>query len=187
MSGVRELLRLWFTFEQRVTRRDYFLSGVTLMALKYLGDAVLVWVTMQRIWAPGDYLRSLLAVRETELGHAPASMLVLLAAWSLPFVWIGVSMTLRRALGAGRSAWWSLLFFVPYANYALMLAMSLLPSAPSPQPVHRPGAPERRLPSALLSIAAGAALGLAMLALSIYALQSYGAALFFGTPFAIGC
>ncbi len=45
---------------------------------------------------------------------------------------------------------------------------------------------ERRLPGALLSIAAGIAIGLGMMALSVYALRLYGTSLFIGTPFVMG-
>jgi len=45
---------------------------------------------------------------------------------------------------------------------------------------------EERLPSALLSIALGAAVGLALVTLSVTALESYGLSLFMGTPFVMG-
>jgi hypothetical protein len=45
---------------------------------------------------------------------------------------------------------------------------------------------DRRLPGALLAVAAGAAVGLGMIALSVYTLASYGISLFLGTPFVVG-
>jgi hypothetical protein len=52
--------------------------------------------------------------------------------------------------------------------------------------VEPPRSYEDHLPKALLAIAAGAAVGLGMLALSVFGLASYGASLFLGTPFVIG-
>ena len=180
-------LRLWFTFERRVGRREYLASGVALAALKYAGDVTLVWAATGRVWAPRDYLSPVTALLSAKLVAAPPALLPLLALWALPFLWIGVSMSMRRALDAGRSAWLALLFFVPGLSYAFMAVMSVLPSRePRRPPRETPRAYEQRLPGALVAIAAGAVVGLAMIALSVYALRSYGASLFLGTPFVVG-
>src|SRR6266699_4298697 len=62
-----------------------------------------------------------------------SSDLLGLALWTLPFLWIGFGMSVRRAADAGRSAWWALLFFVPVLNYVLMVTLSLLPTAAVPE------------------------------------------------------
>jgi hypothetical protein len=107
-----------------------------------------------------------------------------LAVWTLPFLWIGITLTVRRAVSAGRSPWWSFLFFVPYANYLLILVLAILPpvpvlAKPDTQGWVGPGGP-------LLAVAGGLALALAMVAYSVVTLGRYGPALFFGTPFAVG-
>jgi hypothetical protein len=38
----------------------------------------------------------------TRLNQATPGAITLLALWSLPFLWIGISMSMRRALDAGR-------------------------------------------------------------------------------------
>ena len=186
----RSWLRLWLTFEERVGRREYLASGLALAAVKYAGDVLLVWSATGRVWAPLDYLRPVGALTAAKLAGAPPSLLPVLALWALPFLWIGVSMSMRRALDAGRSAWLALLFFVPGVNYAFIGLMSALPTrVPSAweRKLQAPPRPQdRRLPGALLAIAAGAAVGLGMIALSVYGLSTYGASLFLGTPFVMG-
>lgn len=180
-------LRLWFTFDTLVGRKQYVLSGVALAALKYAGDVLLVWRATGRIWQPLDYLSPVSTLMATKLSMAPAELLPVLALWSLPFLWIGVSMSMRRAIDAGRSAWLALLFFVPAVSYLFIAAMSVLPSrAPRAVAVETPRPYEHRLPTALMAIAAGVTIGVGMLALSVYGLQSYGVSLFLGTPFVIG-
>src|SRR6476661_2124392 len=175
-SRLARWLRLWFTFESSVGRREYLLSGLALAALKYAGDAFMVWHATGRLWRPLDYLSPLATLLNTRLQMAPASLMPALAAWSLPFLWIGISMSMRRSIDAGRSAWLGLLFFVPGISYLFIAAMCLLPSRePAWPPIDVPRPHEHRLPSAL-----------GMLALSVYALASYGAPLFLGTPFVIG-
>src|SRR5438132_7452279 len=98
------------------------------MLFKYAVDAALVWAFTHRLWTPLTYLNPLWVLREQLLRGAPAWLAPALVLWTLPFLWIGVSMTLRRAVDAGRSPWWCLLFFVPGVNYAVMLWLALLPS-----------------------------------------------------------
>lgn len=157
------------------------------MALKYAGDVALVYLATGRWWTPLDYLRSIATLLNTTFDNAPRWLLPALAIWTLPFIWIGVTLTLRRALDAGASAWTTLLYFVPYVNYAFMLALSALPSAPADDrgaAEWRPG--DRTLPEALLSMGAGLALGLLMMGVSVLARGVYGASLFLGTPFLMG-
>jgi uncharacterized membrane protein YhaH (DUF805 family) len=186
-SRLTRWLRLWLTFESLVGRKEYVLSGLGLAALKYAGDVFLVWRATGRLWHPLDYVSPVASLMATKLHMAPPELLPLLALWSLPFLWIGVSMSMRRALDAGRSAWLALLFFVPVVSYLFIAAMAVMPSrARTSAATEAPRPYEDRLPSALMAIAAGVTIGLGMLALSVYGLHSYGVSLFLGTPFVIG-
>jgi uncharacterized membrane protein YhaH (DUF805 family) len=186
MRDPLDLLRFWFTFEERVDRRTYLRHGLALMTVKYLFDAGFIWLALGRAWTPIDYLRTGIATAE-RLPRASTAFLVALGIWTLPFLWIGITMTVRRAIDAGLSAWSSMLFFVPWVNYLFMLALSILPTRVRvPATVETPRSYEARLPSAMLAIAAGMGIGVAMIGISVYALQSYAAALFLGTPFVMG-
>jgi len=186
MRDPLDLLRFWFTFEERVDRRTYFVHGFALMAVKYLFDAMFIWLAVGRLWTPVDYV--LLGAPFTErVPGASTAFLVALGIWALPFLWIGITMTVRRAIDAGLSAWTALFFFVPWVNYLFMLTLSAIPTrVRAPRRVETPRTYEARLPSAMLSIAAGIAIGLAMMGLAVYALNGYGVALFVGTPFVMG-
>lgn len=187
MTRILDWLRLWFTFERQVGRREYLVSGIALASLKYVVDILLIWSTTGRLWQPLDYLSPVSTLASEKLADAPAALLPVLALWALPFLWIGISMSMRRALDAGHSAWIALLFFVPGVSYLFMAVLSLLPGKPAPVRIAEPPRPnEHRLPRALLSIAAGAAVGLGMLALSVFALGEYGVSLLLGTPFVVG-
>jgi len=185
-ARLSHLARFWWTFAAPVSPGDYFRHGAGLVALKYAGDVLLVALATGRVWTPADYVHSIPFLLATRLDAAPPWLMPALALWTLPFLWAGITLTMRRALDAGWSAWVALLFFVPYLNYLLMLALCLVPRAKGAAhtPLARPY--EDRLPSALLAIGAGLALGLLMLVLSVSVLQRYGVGLFFGTPFGIG-
>jgi uncharacterized membrane protein YhaH (DUF805 family) len=170
-----------------VDRRRYFLHGLGLMTLKYAVDAVAVYLATGGFWTPLDYLLPVWSLRAQRLGAEHAWLQWALVLWTLPFLWIGVSMTMRRARDAGRSPWLCLVFFVPLLNYLLMLVLSLLPSAPR-TPAGAPIGPalDLRLTAVLKSIAAGVAVALPTVVLSVLVFERYTAGLFLGTPFSLG-
>ncbi len=182
------LLSLWFGLSQRVDRHRYLLSGVGLMAVKYLVDATVVWQYTGRWWSPLDYISPLWSVRSIALQGVPPSVLLGLSLWTLPFLWIGVSMSLRRSADAGRSPWLALLFFVPFVKFGLIAVLCLLPSVPAA--TWKPSVPapvlDERLKSALLAIGASLAITVPTILLGVYFKKSYSFGLFLGTPFTAG-
>jgi uncharacterized membrane protein YhaH (DUF805 family) len=168
-----------------VDRRTYFVTGVSLMVVKYAVDAAAIWLVTRQLWTPLDYLVPSLMLRDPKTRLMGPWLGVGLVLWTLPFLWIGASLTLRRALDAGRSPWLVLLFFVPLVNYVTMLALSAAPSRPTPR-----RAPEvlepASLRAAVVSIVVVGALGVVLLVFCTVVFQGYGVALFLGTPFVMG-
>ena len=175
------------TADSPVDRRTYFTVGARLALLKYAGDASLIWLATGRLWTPANYLSSMYFLWDAIWVQAPSWLLPVLTVWTFPFLWIGVLMTRRRCEDAGLSAWAALGFFVPYANYLLMLTLSVMPSAAAhPARLAEAEPAGERLSSALLAMAIATAAGLAGVFLSVELFRSYGVALFFGTPFIVG-
>ncbi|HEV8580776.1 MAG TPA: DUF805 domain-containing protein [Thermoanaerobaculia bacterium] len=181
-------LSLLFGFHDRVDRRLYLRTGFTLMALKYLVDAVVIRLVSGETWTPIDYFLPLLSIRGAKVNAFPAWLSVVLIVWTIPFLWIGVSMTLRRALDAGRSPWLCLLFFVPVVNYAVMLWLCTLPSSPDVRSIDEGVTPSAtaRVSSAMAGMLAAVGLGALALLLNVFLLEEYGTALFVATPFLAG-
>lgn len=186
--GLSRRLRLWFTLTESVDRRTYFLNGAVLMALKYGVDALAVYGATGNFWSPVDYLLPSYALRAHILAGAPAWFLPALVVWTLPFMWVGVAMTLRRVVDAGRSPWLALVFFVPFLNYVLMLALCLLPTTPwrAWEEAERARVVDARLAAALYGIAAGLGVAIPTILLNVYLLRRYSTSLFLGTPFTLG-
>jgi uncharacterized membrane protein YhaH (DUF805 family) len=181
-------VRLWFGFRDPVDRGTYFRHGAGLMALKYAIDAFLIWRFAGRVWTPLNYLSPLLSTRAELLRGAPPWLIPVLVAIALPFLWIGVSMSMRRAVDAGASPWIALLFFVPALNFILMAVLSLLPSQSTIEwPVEPPPpAVDDRLKSAMLGVAASLGIALVTVGVGVYLRRSYSTGLFLGVPFTIG-
>ncbi|MDJ0852332.1 MAG: SRPBCC family protein [Myxococcota bacterium] len=182
---VSSLLRLWFRFDVPVDRRAYALTGFSLTAVKYLSDAAIVFGTTGVVWTPADYLQPLFGLRNDPIAAHPNTIMAL-TAWALPFLWIGASMTVRRALDAGLRPRWGLLFFVPVVNYLWMLFLCTCKSATARLPHETAPRAPADLGSTVRAGALAAALGATFTVVSVFTFQSYGAALFMGAPFVIG-
>ena len=187
-------LKLWFGFSDSISRRTYLVNGLGLMCLKYGVDSLIFWLGTQRVIAPLDYLHPSIAHRlhALDLDHLSDQSftwwLVASLLWSLPFIWIGVSMSARRAINAGLSKWIGLLFFLPVVNYLVILTLSLLPTREhvSMRPVAPSTAGGSVLKSALSAIGLTVLVGIAVIAFSVLGFHDYGANVFVGTPFVMG-
>jgi uncharacterized protein YndB with AHSA1/START domain len=203
-SSVGGYLQLLFGLRHPISRRVYLAAGVGLFALKWVLDSMITWAYLGRVFNPLAYAVPLISVRAKLLGvtyaaPVPTAFHFLGAAAALPFLWVGLTMSVRRAANAGLSPWVGTLFLVPVVNFLAMLVLAVAPTsrAPtawvSPQQVYRP-APEAGPKPALDSsvratvrgVLGGIAVGLGMTALGVYGLRTYGLALFFLTPFALG-
>ncbi|MCB9779256.1 MAG: DUF805 domain-containing protein [Alphaproteobacteria bacterium] len=170
-----------------VSRQAYVATGAALMLLKYAMDAALLYGTTGALLSPLAYLLPSLQLRGLLAGGMPEWAQVLAVVWTLPFVWVGVSMSVRRARDAGLSGFAGLAFFIPLVNYLMMAMLAVLPSKSEGR---GPALPlvreERSVASALTGVAAGSVLGLALTPALVFGAGAYGMALFFGTPFVMG-
>src|SRR6266478_6915676 len=195
----RPLMRtvnIW-QWEGRVDRATYAAVGVAAFALKFSIDWVVVTRVFHRPWSSLNYWRpfgAISGVHALSLENRLFAGVMLFIA--LPFIWLGLAMTVKRLRDAGEPTWIAALFFVPVANLLFFLALSLKPFAKEPR--REEGAPwpgprfldawipETRAGSALVSIAITAAIGLGFTLLGTQVVATYGWGLFVGLPFCLG-
>src|SRR4051812_40881738 len=154
------------------------------MLFKYVFDASAIYLVAHVVWTPWDYLIPLFRYRAAKIAVIPAGFALIFALWTLPFIWIGVSMMMRRAIDAGKSPAWCAFFVVPLLNYAVMLWLGTLPSVAADAelaiPSHRMEAARYR--SALTGVLAAIGLALVGILLSVFAFGTYGLTLFLAGP-----
>lgn len=85
--------------------RRFLLLGVGLFACKYAADAWVASALFQIHWMPWDYFMPGVAFRQ-----ASYAFYGVLGSMAVPFLWLGVSLTLRRLRTLRRSPWLALLF-----------------------------------------------------------------------------
>ncbi|MEM7138994.1 MAG: SRPBCC family protein [Myxococcota bacterium] len=179
---------LLFGFRQSVDRRTYVLVGFSLAALKYALDWVLVRAVTGQNWSLLAYLTPSLSIRNSAFELVPDSWLPwVMVAYTLPFAWIGLTMSVRRAADAGFSPWAGVWFVVPFANYILIAVLCVVGSDRGTwSPMRQTQEVPMRLANALMSATVGVLLSLGMLFVSAYILKEYGTSLFLGTPLVVG-
>jgi uncharacterized membrane protein YhaH (DUF805 family) len=192
-----EWLRLWFFLRDPVHRREYALTGFALMSFKYVIEFVAVRAMTGLTYTPLDFVNPLISAREKFANGAPPWFGYAWVLWALPFLWIAVGMSVRRAFDAGISPWHGLWVLVPFLNMPAMLILAGLPTASHPAPHWVDQARTREAPysaddvaatvkAAIGGIAIGTLYASVLTQASVYLFHSYGAAIFFGTPLITG-
>jgi uncharacterized membrane protein YhaH (DUF805 family) len=178
----------------KVGRSVYAATGILLFLVKHNLDR-LVAGSLGYEWTILDYWifdrPSLL-----NLSWQRAELYAVLVLLALPFIWIGIVLTLRRLRDAGLPTWSVLLFFVPFVNVIFFLLLSLFPSSVenSRAVTLRDGwrqrfsrlIPRSEFGSAAFGVLITSMLAILFAVLSVYGLGQYGWGLFIGIPFFLG-
>ena len=179
---------LW-TWKGTAGRGRYALVGLIGFALKHNMDRILSTTVFEREWGLFNYWIS--PVEFPSLTDADARFLLAMAAMSLPFIWVGLAMTLKRLRSAGLPAWGVAFFFLPFLNLLFFLVLCVLPERTPEVAARRESWLDRVIPihpigSAAIGLLATNALGLPVVLLATEGLGNYGWGLFVGVPFCIG-
>jgi uncharacterized membrane protein YhaH (DUF805 family) len=184
-------------WDGKVSRRRYVTVGFIGVVLKHSLDRFIAASilgyrdTLFNYWAPLGK-----AARLAHLSNTEARFLAILLLFSIPFLWVGVAMTVRRLRDAGQPVWLVVLFFIPVINVLFFLALAVLP--PQERPTYDEGSPwpgpgllagmipRSALGSAVLSIFLTTVLGLVFVALGTLVIRAYGWGLFVALPFCLG-
>ena len=142
LGALRRLFFGWFGFSRDVPRVYYAVSGIALMLGKYTVERSVLYLVAGTTMSPWQFFSPVLAAREELVRGAPDWLPWAWFLWTLPFLWIAVTMTLRRAYSAGDSVWPGLLILIPAVNLVTMVVMALLPNRRS-IPANAPSTPIR--------------------------------------------
>ena len=118
-----------FRWDGAVSRTTYALVGFIGFAIKNNLDRYVARYYLPQPHGFFDYWAPLgKAARLSQLSYAEKQFLFTLLALSLPFIWIGVVITIRRLRDADQPLWLVCLFFLPFVNLVFFLTLCFLPS-----------------------------------------------------------
>jgi hypothetical protein len=174
----------------KLDRLPYFIWGSVLMAVKYNVDRLVAIFGFHRSWYFWNYIKPHGVAAIDALPPDDQRFYFVLLLTSLPFLLLGLFLTLRRLRSAGLPLALCLFFFVPVLNLIFFVGLSLMPARAAVGLPEIPGAfnllPSSAVGSALLSMATVGPVGIALAYLSTTFLQNYGWGLFVSLPFAMG-
>lgn len=190
-----EFSDLW-RWDGRVSRAAYATVGLIGVAIKHnldrlIASSFLGFNNSFNYWAPLGK-----AARLEHLSDTEAKFLATLLLVSIPFIWVGVAMTVKRLRDAGQPVWLVVLFFVPFINLLFFLLLcGLSPQErsqelegapwPGPRGIDR-FIPHSKIGSAALSIVVTTVLGLGFVLMGTLVIGAYGWGLFVALPFCLG-
>ena len=190
-----KLSDLW-NWTDPLGRGRYCLWGLLLAAVKLNLDRIIAAGWFDARWTLFDRDTLSLYLWQSPLKAAERPYYLLLLAVSLPFLWAGTVLTLRRLRSLGWRPFWVLLFFVPVAKLIFFAVLCLLPSPEerrTPPPLDGFAdrwclrfIPRSALGSALAAIFATAGLAIVAAWLSTDVFRDYGWTIFVGLPFGMG-
>jgi uncharacterized membrane protein YhaH (DUF805 family) len=169
-----------------VGRATYLFIGLALFGVKFNVDRLVAnrfgdpWKLYQ-YWLPDPILGSAIAPQNR-------SLIVALLIAAIPFILVGVTLTLKRLRDAGLPLWLVALFFVPFVNLLFFAVLSMVPPAADQSPLHikkgwLPRSEQGAMAAGVLAFVVSA-VGGGLAAAKGSAL--YGFSLFVGTPFFAG-
>lgn len=195
---LRRLVRRWFGFSLEVTPGEYTRDGLLLMLFKYVCEATTFGVLLGRFFSPVQFLipsvilRSEVFEPERLPPEAMGVLIICWGLWSLPFLWIAVSMSARRAVDAGLSPWLGAMVLLPVLNLGVLCFLCLAPRRVGNRRVQEfytrghVGGKRTQARDALVGIFWAQVVGIPIFFLSVYWLSDYGLALFMAAPFLMG-
>jgi len=187
---LKENISYLWNWTDPISRMSYLSIGLVLLALKIHLDRYLVF----RISNLDHPIHFLNVYGLTNLSQDETAIYWVLLLVTLPFLYLGLMLTVRRMRSVGLSPWFALLLFVPGLNILLILFLCILPPESSASGDHEDQRPwlDRLIPEDLCGSAAMSILLImppAVLVVSIITevFHYYGSSLFFGVPFVVGC
>ena len=194
MGGKQSIWSRMFSWKGQVERGFYIISGLLLFIIKWNIDRLLGAYFFDAKWMPYQYLFPGTEFAGIILELKREAFLLLLLGTALPFIYVGVILTVKRLRSIGIPTFLAVLFFVPFINLLFFAVLSCLPGredSETSREVDPPPFLKRLVPRApranfFFSIWVSVLLCLLLLLLCVQLIGSYGWGLFVGIPFVLG-
>lgn len=172
-----------------IIRRDYLIWGSVLFAIKYNLDR-LTALSFDRSWYITDYFLQVDNIGIGQLSSSDNRFYIILLLQSLPFIWFGTLLCVKRLRSCALPPWLVIFFFIPFVNLLLFVILSAIPEK-SKQTIDKDRfldkiIPESQYGSAIFAVGIVLLIALALTGLLINYFEDYGWSLFIGIPFFLG-
>ena len=185
----------FWTWRGAVGRAKYAGLGVFLFAIKHIIDRIVGLSFGYHFTILGYWVETENGIEN--ISNTRAAFFAVLILVALPFIWIGVILTLRRLRDANLPLWLVAFFFVPFVNLLFFLLLSFVPSSSAKLNADTQARtrfrqtlsrilPRGEIGSAAVGILITVVLAIVFTVFSVNTLSQYGWGLFIGIPFFLG-
>ena len=175
-----------------INRGPYAIIGLLGFALKHNLDRLVATYVFHRPWGLFNYWIPIRDVANVmSLDRSQQIFLAGMVAISLPFIWVGVVLTLQRLRSARLPSWLVALFFAPFVNLIFFLVLCVFPERDgrelhSGRSQWTQALPRSGIGSAAISLLITVPLGFGLGTMGAQLFRNYGWGLFVAVPFAMG-
>lgn len=189
-----KLSDLW-RWEGELSRGTFLFWGMLLAVIKFNLDRLITSLWFNQPWTIFGWESWRFYLWQSPLEEFERPYFMTLLAASLPFVWVGTMLTMRRLRSLGWKPGWVLLFFVPVVKFIFFAVLCILPSRAEQSLCEhlsrwasRFGAlvPRGKWGSALVAVLITAAMTVLAAWGGIAVFHNYGWTIFVGLPFFMG-
>ena len=117
-----------YRYDGTIDRAPYFILGASLMSVKYLLDMSVSQMIFHRPWSFIDYFAPALTLTSTGIATPDFRFYSTMLLISLPFVFSGAVLTIRRLRATELPLWMVIWFFFPIINLVFFKVLTWLPS-----------------------------------------------------------
>jgi hypothetical protein len=190
-----KLSDLW-RWDGNLSRGTFLFWGILLAAIKFNVDRWVAYLWFGQPWTIFGWETWRFYLWQSPMEKAEQPYYLALLIDSLPFVWVGTLLTLRRLRTLGWKPIWILLFFVPMVKFFFFAVLCLLPARSErlSQFKHQSrwvnwfGAiiPQSKWGSAVVAVIVTTTITVLMAWGGIAVFKDYGWTIFVGLPFCLG-
>lgn len=181
------------SFKGEIEREKYFVWGLLLFGIKYLLDRAISGFVFQKYWFITNYFIRQWDLNPLNFSKADQTYYLTMILLSIPFVYAGTVLCIKRLRNIGLHPLLVIFFFVLGLNFILFLILCLLPAkAETSKKTNAKNSylskliPVNGTGNIALSVGLVVFIGLLLILFSVNVLGQYGWGLFIGTPFFLG-
>jgi len=189
-------VEMW-RWQGTIDRKSFAIAGCSAFLLKFLLDKFVAFAVFGRSWFLWSYWQPLGPAARVNAIHPDTEMFVgALLVLALPFIWLGVTLTVQRLRDAGKPLWLVGFFFVPVINLLFFLLLCTMGSQSAPAQREAAPWPETRMldrwiprsviGAATVSFVLTIVIGFLFTVFGTEVLRSYGWGLYVALPFCLG-
>ncbi len=190
-----KLSDLW-RWDGELARATFLFWGLLLAVLKFNLDRGIAYTWFDQKWTIFGWETWRFYLWQSPMEHVEQPYYLALLVASLPFVWAGTVLTMRRLRTLGWKPFWILLFFVPMVKLVFFAVLCILPSPSETSPCDKNGSrwvqrfgaivPHGTWGSASVAVIITTTITVLAAWAGIAAFKDYGWTIFVGLPFCMG-